>query len=308
MIKITDVDLDSLERIKSGRYGTVFRKDQHTAYKIYHPTLYTSYGMFANPCLALPKYRYRMLIERSRDMQYTKSVQDLITYHHEFGGVAIPFYEGPMLYENMDRLSIPEKVGISRKIVRNGKELSNHSIYCTDFKLDNIIMCHGEPQFIDLDDILTHVCVASNPIHYLTALNGLYAAICTFFGDDYHLDLPHSIDKQLGRNIGFPTCHYSDIEVYLHHKEKERQFLLVDSSCNMDEVKRILRGRNLHVVYLIDPDKQYKKEDYQKIIDTYRARGIALYDFLPASKIDSYPNIENTRSMEDTQHKIYYKK
>lgn len=226
MIHITSSNIEKLERIKSGKFGTVYKKDDDIAYKIYHPTVSDdSWKETMNPTLLLPQIRYNVLIKRSNSLKYSGGVIDKLYVDGKFAGVIIPYYDGVELAQLMDD-PIDFKIKLSKKIIRNAKELTANLIYPTDYKLNNILYSNGKVQLIDLDDVKTHICFTPNIIFRSLSINSLGETIQAFLKEHKHLPLPKEVKKSVEREKFFYTSKYNTIEEYLKRKKKKEKYYI----------------------------------------------------------------------------------
>ena len=291
MIKIEEEELKTLKKIGSGKFGTVYKKDDNIAYKIYYRTVADQSG-FAhdNPTLLLSKNRFKRLINKSQDLLYSGGVLDTIQMNYEFRGVVIPYYEGETLDKLID-LPIKDKVYISKQIIECSKELFSHNIYPFDYKLNNIILSEGKVRLIDLDDVHTHVCHTPNPLGHSISINGLNETIQTFFKEYKRSYMPRKISKDLLRNSGKFALTYKSLEGYIKDKAKERNIIMINDDTDLQELKRIKRSNDF-VVYVVKKDqKEYPT------IERLKEYNIPLYDIVFEDRVDEYQEIENTNKI-----------
>ncbi len=293
MIKLETGDLEGLKNLGSGKFGTVLRKDENTAYKLYHPTVAEDLTGIAvdNPALMLPKYHFHSLIRRSRKLIYSGGVLDLIYLNGKFEGVSIPFYDGDKLSNIVDSLSNKERIVISRQLIRNAKELNSHLIFPTDYKLNNIILSHNRAQLIDLDDSRTHVYYTPSLVCRAIGINALAETIQDMFNQFAHYSFKNSIG--LKRYKSFHAFRYKKIEDYLDYREIDRKILFFSQDDNLETVKRLVNEYGFDAVYLVNKNDQYDKSvsDSKKLIQMQ----VPLFDVALDEMQNKYHRIENVK-------------
>ena len=306
MISIGMDEFEHLERIRSGLFGTVYKKNNEIAYKIYHPTIPDEFGHYhTNPTLKLSKRRFERLIERSKHLKNTGGVFDTLSLNGHFGGVVIPYYDGKRLNEMLDEpLSL--RIDLSKKIVENAKELTSFYIYPFDYKLNNIMCVDKEIRIIDIDDKHTHVTPFYNPFYRAYSIEVLGETIQAFLRDHRHLYVPKEVDKQLGRVHPPISFTYHSLNQYLDKKEIVRDILWIDNSTDLESIPNMIQDMPLSVVYVLD-DK-LSDEDYKRLFESCRDKGIPLYDIALQSYVSDYSNFENVGEEFVTHHKELYKK
>ena len=301
MVEIEREELDDLEKLGSGKFGTVYKKDDEIAYKIYFRTVADLCGIgHDNPSLNLSKRRFKKLIDISRQLKYTGGILDTIKIDGQFGGVVIPYYSGKTLDKMMDA-PLELKVDISNQLVINCQELHRHCIYPIDFKLNNLIMDNDNVRIIDIDDIHTHVFSAPNPIYGIFSTNALSETIETFFEEYKHLYFPRGIRKQLQRQSYRFTTNHRSIRNYIDKKNQEKNIIFVDIETDLDTIKRLAANKEYKVVFVIP--KMLSKKELSFILERFKNNGIDLYDFVMEDKIEDYLRIENAT----TDSKVYAK-
>lgn len=290
MIKITNEDINNFRHIRSGRFGTVYQVDDNTAYKIYFPCIADDYSgkAITNPVLSLTSLHFHTLLKRSTKLKYSGGIQDLVYVDGEFGGVCIPYYDGPLLYEIMDR-PLKLRIDLSRKMIRNAKELTGLNIFHTDYKLNNVILCKGNPQFVDLDDTRTHACFTPNPLFRYLSVNSLGETIQTFVSQFNHLGVPKNVYKELQREKGFSTGTYKKIEDYLDRKEQPKVIVFVDENSDLDSLREYV-DKGFIFIYVLNSREEVEKG--LDIINRFKQYGIPIYDFVIREGMDKYDNLE----------------
>ena len=291
MIKINSDDLDNYECIGSGRFGKVYKIDDNTAYKIYYDKVIDGYSgkEIENPTLVLTSIHYRLLLNKSKKLEHSGGIKDLIYVDGSFKGVSIPYYEGPKLAEITDK-PLKIKIDISKQLVRNSKELTDNHIYCADYRIINIICSNDKPQIIDLDDTRTHAFIM--PCHLLEAfcVNSMGEIIQFFLGMTKHHGIPFSVRNDVKREKAFNCISYNRILRYISSLEKEKNIIFINDETNLDILKELIANNPFEIVYIINGEK--RKKDYKGIVNNLKVNNIKLYDFVSQNKMDEYSKIE----------------
>ncbi len=288
-------DLNKLEYIASGTFGSVYKVDDKTAYKIYHPVIGDKYSGIAvhNPCLSFPKFHYKTLLSRCKKLKYTEGIQDFIYIDGAFGGIKIPYYEGKTLNKVLNEpLSI--KIELSKQIIRNCKELTKNLIYSTDYKLNNIILSNNEIKLLDLDDKRTHASITPNIILKTISINVLGETIQSFFNINNHHPVSLKVKKNLERNKHFYSINYSKIEKYINDMEKEKNIIFINDESNVEKINELINNNDLKVVYVLN-NKYTEENELLKIINELKINNIKLFDFTTKEKIEDYSSIESVK-------------
>lgn len=311
MINTNWNEINKLKEIGSGKFGTIYKKDDKTAYKIYYPTVVTDYRdkVIDNPALVTSLMRYKALIERSKKLKYSGGINDIIYINNDFAGVVIPYYEGVTLNKIIDK-PLNFKIDLAKKIVLYSKELNNYLIYPTDYKMNNIIYTENDVKLIDLDDTRTHVSLIPNPFLHMYSANALAETIERFFQEDKHLIAFKSVTEKIEREKLFNAFTYKKIEDYIKRKETLKNFVFIDDLESLKKFREIILKNNFKIVYVLDLISIDEK-DYLNILNTLKSYGLKLFDFTIRENINNYFNLENINegfTIEDKELKKIYKR
>lgn len=288
MISISRDELEYLPKIGSGKFGTVYKKDDELAYKIYHPTVSSYDGrILDNPALRLPWLRFHKLKQKGKKLQYTDVLKDVIYVNGHFGGVCLPYYNGTTLNHLLNE-SVSLKIDISKQLVRNGKELLDHYIYPIDYKLNNIFFTNGNVKIIDLDDYFTHVRSFKSPFLHSGAINGLSETVLTFFGEYLYLGYGSAVSNKLLRKPVPSSFHLEDLDSYLKNKEENFVYLLVNDTTDISEAKKYFSNGPIRIIYIFDGSKHFDNHYLLNIIQQYQNAGISLFDMVPYHLWEQY--------------------
>ena len=294
MIKISSEELKDLEYINSGKFGKVYKKDDHTAYKIYYKKIADESGRERdNPCLFLSKARINRIINRSKELSFTGGVLDRIIVDRSFGGVVVPYFEGDTLH-NCSEIPIRKRIDIAKQYVSKSKELTNHLIYPTDYKLNNVILGQdGELHIIDLDDVRTHPSLFPNPVYHALTVSGLNECMWDIFDLYDYCSVPRSVRKEIYRPHWHVTAKYNTVDSFIEDIEKPRTFVFIDDKTDLDFISTIADVPNFHYVYVLDydgyetPDEAYFLSRLQKC----KEKNIPIFDFVKRKDLDKYSSM-----------------
>ena len=291
IIKINSVNLASLEKIGSGKFGIVYKLDEHTAYKIYHETIVDlDWKEIINPTLSLPRLHFNTLIKRSKNLLYSGGVLDTIKVDGRFRGVVIPYYQGEELLKLVDK-PIDYKVELSKQMVRNAKELSNHWIYPTDYRLKNVVLSSGEIKLIDLDDCKTHPFIIPGLMFRAMSINSLGNTIKVFLKENEHIYFPKEVTDHLGREKDTLFFTFKKLDSYLDRKSEEKNIIYIDEDTSIDVIN-YYNLDNFDLVFLLDKD-QLSTFKVKEKVEQLKEKGIEVFDFINKESQEEYKALEN---------------
>ena len=310
MIKIDSDCIKNFKCIGYGRYGEVHKIDDKTAYKIYHNNVFDKYSGKEqdNPALFCNRAHYKKLLSKSKKLLYSGGIKDLVYVDKKFKGVSIPYYEGLKLIKEIDR-PLKSKIEISKKLVRNSKELIDNYIYPTDFNLRNIILDGDNPQIIDLDDPRTKAYLFRNPLWEAFCINRIGESIQYYLGLRKHHKMPFIIRNNVKRDKAFNCIHYDKILEYINNIEKEKNFIFIDKETDINKLKELVFNNSFEIVYILNNEKSIS--EYIEIVKKLEKEELKLYDFINLDKIEDYPKIEMVNEsylLDNKELKKIYKK
>lgn len=285
MYKILSSEINKLEKIGSGNFGTAYRKDDMIL-KVYHEYVkaynesFCATEMVRNPDLIYNPIKYEYLKHKNYKLEYTDLISDILFVDGKFKGIVMPYYNGETfkehLYDDFNR-----KVAMSRQLILNAKELTNNYIYPLDYKSSNIMMYNNKIQIIDLDDAKTKVL---NPIYKKESIETLDTAIKCFIGDiDYNLYInarKKEVRKYLLKKENLVNTSYKEIEDYLARIIIKNNYIFINEDTDYIE---LLRNPNYRVILLYKNNKMI----YEKI-KKLLSLNIKLYDIVPESSLKDY--------------------
>ena len=291
MIKIDSDYLDNYKCIGAGKFGKIYKIDDNTAYKIYYSKVVDNYtGIeLINPALVCNRTHYKLLLSKSKNLNHSGGINDFIYVDGKFGGVSIPYHKGLELINELDR-PLKLKIDLSKKIVRNCKELTDNFIYPTDFRLKNIILNNDNPQIIDLDDTRTKVRLIKDPILEAFCINIIGESIQYYLGLYKHHGVPFTVKKNIKRDNAFNCIHYEKIIDYINNLEKEKNIVFINKESDLDILKELVFNNSFEAVYILENEKN--KKEYIHTVKKLKAENIMLYDFVNQRIMDNYPNLE----------------
>ena len=285
MVTITKEELDKLKKIDHGWYGTIYKKDDNTAYKIYRDEVKNmKKEPIPNPNLTTIRLHYNLLLQRAEQIKQSGLIKDLIYINGRFKGVVIPFYNGIQLKKA--KLSFSRRFVIAKKLITKSQELNNNLIYPTDYKPENIILQNGEPYFIDLDDVRTHAFIYPSPLFRKYSIRSLGYTIQEILSQYEHY-YNEKIYRHLTRQKSFFPYTYHRIERYIQEKEQPRIMIFINKDTDLNRLKDNSSTYQYDIVYIFEKDDELKT-----LLTKLKEYQIPLYDIVPLSKLEQYPDIE----------------
>ena len=296
MVDMSFDDIHNLSEsfIDSGTFGTVYKKDNNNAYKIYHERIPNYMKDYVdNPVLTLPLSRFELLKKRSERLLYTQSITDFIMVNGKFGGVVIPYFDGELL--NMfSNSSFDLKIDISKQLIRNHKELHHNLIFPYDYKLNNVIVSNNKVEIIDLDDVLTSVPRFPLPHHIIHSNFSLSKCLCSFFNESVYTFNYPIIRRKLNNTRFNLTPSINCLENQLRKKEEEHNFFIIDSSY---DISSIPNDSNLRILLVYD--SELSMIDVLAIMEKLKEKGLKIFDIIEREKVSLYISNFNTVSCYD---------
>ncbi len=313
MINMEKEDFYNLVFIGSGTFGSVYVKD-NMAIKLYHSEVKSQLNMYSiNPNLLHYQKRIKKLLQRRNQIHYTDLIHDILCINGQFRGVVGTFYDGYSLNKIYDTLSFDEKKYIIEQVIRNAEELTDHYIYPTDYKANNIqYTSDKQVKIIDLDDCYTKVATFANPFLKKRSTFALKMFIISFFNAKTHQihtfnKLPTlgicRENKSLFQKI---YSNYNDLKSYLTNIAKPHifAFISIDQPLkdiirnikainHIDDIKIVLccNGKNIPSLYLCQLEK-LGFNIYDIVINNRNEMNI-IKQYLTCFNTDSYYILEN---------------
>ena len=279
VISIRREELESLRKVGSGKFGTVYQKDDDVAYKIYHPTVSTYTGKAVdNPALKHPIGRLNLLRKKGAKLQYTDVLTDYIYIDGKFGGICIPYYDGVTLDKFMDQ-DFSVKIDVSKQLIRNGMELVRNHIYPIDYKLNNLMIENGNVRIIDLDDRFTHVRRIPSFIYKKGSSSALNDTIRTYFDEYHYTPFGEAVKSRIQREHWPYANNFDEIKSILKEKSIKHNYLVMDESSSLAEVCDYLSRDRYRVLFLFKT-RIYDDDYFLNVIFQLKELGIDIYDFL----------------------------
>ena len=310
MIKLTRDEFNKLERIQfaGGFFGSLYKVDDKTAYKIYYGTVRNIIGLpMNNPTLSTNILHYKLLLSRKDKIKKSHLPEDLVYVDKKFKGVKLNYLNGEKL-SNIHNLSYDKRLNISYSILDKGKELTKHLIYHTDFKTNNMLLDGDTVHIIDLDDVKTHAFIIPSILFRTFSITSLGNVIQDVMGLYDHELLRDNLHEELKREKSFRAKTYKRIEEYLEERQIERDIFYIDKNTDINELKNNTKVLDKDIVYLFEPDERPKTK---QIFDNLKLYNIPLYDFVLSLNQNKYKEIENIRNAyqyENNEFKLVYKK
>ena len=308
MIHIKRQDLDNLRRIGRGGFGIVYQKDEDTAYKIYTPTVLNFNDMeVSNPALLRSKRKYNYIISIGKKLNYTDLVQDCIYIDGKFGGISIPYYDGPTL-RHLKNANFSIKRNIAHQIIRNAKELENHHIYPTDYKLANMIYVGDEVKFIDLDDTRTLYQRRTNKPHKINCVRKIDQTLDDFFHETGYRPYSLTVASKLDKNQPVVTIKsYEDILTKFKEKERPHKILLINADSDLDVISSFLRD-NLYDVFFVYDKKVLDDDYFMNVINRLHSYNIPIHKLICRTDTNQIFSDYNTEECTMSYEKNLIKK
>lgn len=288
MISITKVDLDNLEKCKSGDFGVIFRNNDKV-YKIYKEEIKVGYSDYIrNPMRRYRRCRYRRMIDLNDRLQYTDLCSDVVFVDGKFAGICLPYYEGELLLD-LRNSPFDLKMDISRQLVRNSRELTDNCVYPYDYKLKNMMLVDGEVKILDLDDIETKYSLLPNLYRKRKTIRGLDETIKTFLGEyDRYLSNDFAEGEDISKPIYRLSSNYEGINEYLKEKEKKSKFLIVDYKLLDDDTIPLLLSLKDYRIIVTYYGIEYGKVKPPKILSRVISHNGSVFDFVEYNRLNSY--------------------
>ncbi len=286
MVNISKSELEALERVDYGCFGTIYRKDDKV-YKVYHEKVKNDFKEpVDNPLLDFPFltiHKLNRLIRLNSSIKYTDLTEDILYVDNKFAGMVMPYYEGE-LFANLKDLPLEERIRLLRELLRNAKELTESGIYLFDQRLKNVMLVNGEVKIIDTDDYYVKAPFIKNPYYFFKSIYSLDSTCKSFLGEFVRSTHREVITSKVSRKFYRNTYSYKALEEYLDFKSIPYRILFIDDEFDIDSDKLISGSRVLLV---------YDKLDIPHILETINKldqRCITVYDVVSREDMRAYMN------------------
>ena len=300
MVYLHSDDLDKFEKGHTGTFGTFYKVDDNTAYKIYLDKIKTQKRIIVdNPNLSVIGPHYKLLKRRAKNIKYTDLLHDLVYLNGSFKGVKIVPYNGLRFIDKKDD-DIDYKIELSKEYIRNVKELMKNWIYPADLQASNVMVSNGEVKIIDLDDVRTHAFIYPSLLFRLFTIRSLSYSIKEFFKEYNRCPISRKALKLLGRRKpNFPIS-FKTIDKYLQDRSETHSYIFIDKNTVIENIIDLILLKDLRVVYVAQNWEEVnsgiignkKFDNALPIIEFFKEKGIQLYDIVLAEDIDKYPTFE----------------
>jgi len=249
------------ENLGRGLFGTVYHYEDK-AIKHYHPILYKH--DCKNPCLKLDRKKFTLMKMRAKDIKHTFLVEDLLYIQGEFSGVIYPYIEGEHLGKLLHTLTLNEKRVLGRQIIRNAKELTDHQIYPSDYRLPNILRdSEGKAKIIDIDDFHTKVSLFPNPLYLLASLRSLRDVLIHLLEDDdyFRQDKISQLEKynEALEIMEKSLITYNQLKQYLYKKTRAFKTIFINiedinslEDLYLEKINMIRKSAKCNVILITD--------------------------------------------------------
>ena len=300
---LTSEEFNKLIYIASGTFGSVYH-DKNMAYKKYHEYIKENhdfgYNITYNPCLKQSMIRLKLMKYRSNLLIYNQFFTDILYIDNKFCGVCYPLLLGNTLNE-LDNLTYNTYYDISKQLIRNAKELTDHNIYPLDYKQNNIIYTtKGEVKIIDLDDKLTKYTLIKNPILLNKSIKILNRTIVNFVNKNYEGLSKDILINFENYNDAIKNNSYEKVYEYIERLIIPKNFLLLneENSSQSALIKKLMIENKVIPVLLVNYKDVLNKKVLLSIINQYQNSGINLYDIV-------YDNINDFILKTNTNDILY---
>ena len=293
-MKFTNTNGFKKQYLGRGLYGRVYCY-QNKAIKLYHPIIYRH--DIVNPCLKLNRKKFQLMKIRSKDIKHTYLVEDLLYINGIFSGVIYPYIEGENLGNLLYQLSLDEKQNLSKQLLRNAKELTDHQIYPKDYRLPNILRDpDGNVKIIDIDDIRTKVTLFPNPMELLLSLKSLKRALIELLEDDdyFNYSKNHQLQKytETLKITKKPFITYQHLNTYIDKKTEPFKTIFVDTkhlrllnSSTINNINIIMENTDANLILISETLKD-------SVVENIFEKEIPLYDYIDTNNIGIEETIE----------------
>lgn len=291
MVNISTSELKKLDNIGSGNFGTVYRRD-NKAFKVYSKLVKADYGeLVKNPMLKNRLFviqKLKRLIYLGKKLNHNSLIDDLLYIDDNFAGIVMPYYCGKRLFDLKDE-KLSKRIEISRLFIESAKELTQHYVYPTDYKLINAILDSDEVKIIDLDDVFTKVRFMFDPVYNRESIIALDETIKAFFNESRYEVSCENVGEFLSRETEHYNKDYSGIERYINMKSQEYSYVYIDETTNLENSLNFVGNRKCRVVFVLK-DKRLNDNELCLLLKRLKEKNIHVYDLVRDYLLSSYIN------------------
>lgn len=291
-MKITSNELNKLEKIGEGGFGTVYRKDDK-AIKVYKPLIvvHPTRKKVHNPSLNPSSIVFLGRKIKNLTLEKNKLPTEKLFVDNFFSGVCYDFQEGRTLNRAIkDNHQIKKLAGF--QMVEQVNELTNHCIYPTDLKTANVLIDdNNQIHLLDLDDMKTKTTIFPHLDLRQKTINALSETLISYYSNNNFKNINTIVASKLESPIGKLSKQfnhsYNDLLTFINDYFKPQNFVLLNSSdldiINLEQLRKNVLSFNLKIVLILDNEQKITLNDILYL----KENGISLYDIIvPNSNIN----------------------
>lgn len=284
MAEINSKELDELEMIESGLFGHIYRNGDKV-FKVYDDVIKDAFGEpTKNPILKHPKLsilKLKRLMALNSAVKHTDLVEDLLYVDGSFKGIVLPYYDG-QTFLDLKKISLLERIKLSKKLLINARELNDNNIYPLDQRVKNIMLVNGEVKLIDLDDIFTKVTLINNTFLRIKSIEALDTAVKSFLHEYNRPTYDERVVELLDRKDEKTNMSFRGIEKYIESKGVKNRYLFINPDFDLTSERLIEPSR---IILVCNP---FNKEELISTLQRLKQKGINVFDIVEFDSINDY--------------------
>ena len=284
MAEINSKELDELEMIESGLFGHIYRNGDKV-FKVYDDVIKDAFGEpTKNPILKHPKLtilKLKRLMALNSGIKHTDLVEDLLYVDGSFKGIVLPYYDG-QTFLDLKKISLLERIKLSKKLLVNARELNDNNIYPLDQRVKNIMLVNGEVKLIDLDDIFTKVTLIDNTFLRIKSIKALDTAVKSFLHEYNRPTYDERVVELLDRKDEKTNMSFRGIEKYIESKGVKNRYLFINPDFDLTSERLIEPSR---IILVCNP---FNKEELISTLQRLKQKGINVFDIVEFDSINDY--------------------